>query len=84
MLDRQLLHRESGSTVAFHSSLICLDVSQAQITPRAIKAIGWRYYICFAVMSATNALTIYLFFPETKGVSLEGESFYKHLDQHGS
>ena len=36
---------------------------QAQITPRAIAAIGWRYYICFAVMSATNALTIYCFFP---------------------
>ncbi|KAJ9102870.1 hypothetical protein QFC19_004598 [Naganishia cerealis] len=43
----------------------------AQITPRAIKAIGWRYYICFAVMSATNAITIYCFFPETKGIPLE-------------
>ncbi|KAJ9092373.1 hypothetical protein QFC21_006875 [Naganishia friedmannii] len=35
----------------------------AQITPRAIKAIGWKYYICFSVMSFTNAVTIYLFFP---------------------
>ncbi|KAJ9113999.1 hypothetical protein QFC22_005817 [Naganishia vaughanmartiniae] len=43
----------------------------AQITPRAIKAIGWRYYICFSVMSFTNAITIYLLFPETKGVPLE-------------
>ena len=42
-----------------------------QVTPVALAAIGWRYYILFIVCDATNALFFYLFLPETKGVSLE-------------
>lgn len=61
----------AAPSLVLRSFLTSFDIPQAQITPRAIKAIGWRYYICFAVMSATNALTIYLFFPESKNIPLE-------------
>jgi hypothetical protein len=42
-----------------------------QVTPIALQAIGWRYYILFIVCDITNALFFYLFLPETKGVTLE-------------
>jgi hypothetical protein len=44
---------------------------QAQVSPTAFAAIGWKYYIVFAICGFTNALTIYLFFPESKGRTLE-------------
>jgi hypothetical protein len=42
-----------------------------QVTPVALKRIGWKYYILFVVCDVTNALFFYLFLPETKGVTLE-------------
>ncbi|KAG8982637.1 hypothetical protein FRB94_003367 [Tulasnella sp. JGI-2019a] len=42
-----------------------------QVSPIALQNIGWKYYIVFAVGGFTNALTVYLFFPETKGRTLE-------------
>jgi sugar porter (SP) family MFS transporter len=43
----------------------------AQVSPIALDNIGWRYYLVFVVCSFTNALTFYLFFPETAGRTLE-------------
>lgn len=40
-------------------------------TPVAIKTIGWQYYIVFAVIAACVPLSVYFFFPETKGRNLE-------------
>jgi hypothetical protein len=37
---------------------------------------GWKYYLVFAVCACSNALTIYLFFPETKGRTLEEMDAY--------
>lgn len=42
-----------------------------QVTPIALAAIGWRYYLLFIVCDVTNALFFYFFCPETKGLSLE-------------
>lgn len=42
-----------------------------QVTPVALKAIGWKYYILFIVCDVTNAVFFYFFLPETKGVTLE-------------
>ncbi|KAL3460763.1 general substrate transporter [Aspergillus heterothallicus] len=42
------------------------------ITPVALDTIGWRYYILYAVISACIPVTVYLFYPETMGRSLEG------------
>ncbi len=42
-----------------------------QVTPKALKSVGWKYYILFAVGGFTNALTFWLILPETKGRTLE-------------
>lgn len=42
-----------------------------QITPIALEAVGWRYYITFVVGNVTNALFFWAFLPETKKVPLE-------------
>ncbi|KAI0157378.1 sugar transporter [Xylariaceae sp. FL1272] len=49
----------------------------ADITPVAFVTIKWRYYIIYAVVGAFGVLVVTLFFPETKGLSLEdmGELF---------
>lgn len=41
------------------------------ITPVALDTIGWRYYVIYAVISACIPVTVYLFYPETMGRSLE-------------
>ncbi|KAL0579512.1 hypothetical protein V5O48_002505 [Marasmius crinis-equi] len=43
----------------------------AQVTPFAFAAVGWRYYLVFAILSHTNAAFIWSFFPETSGRRLE-------------
>jgi hypothetical protein len=47
-----------------------------QVSPIAFSSIGWRYYLVFTVCSLTNALTFYLFYPETKGRTLEAMDRY--------
>ena len=42
-----------------------------QVTPIAISAIGWRFYIIFIVCNLTSALFFWAFLPETKGLNLE-------------
>jgi hypothetical protein len=42
-----------------------------QVSPIAFTEIGWRYYLVFTVCSFSNALVFYLFYPETKGRTLE-------------
>lgn len=41
------------------------------VNPIALEAIGWKYYIVFAVILVIITVTIYFFYPETKGHSLE-------------
>ncbi|EPS27052.1 hypothetical protein PDE_01993 [Penicillium oxalicum 114-2] len=43
----------------------------AQVTPLGFATIEYRYYIIFAVLNAVIVPSIYFFFPETKGFSLE-------------
>ncbi|GAQ39483.1 hypothetical protein AtubIFM56815_007825 [Aspergillus tubingensis] len=43
----------------------------AMITPVAIDNIGYRYYIVYAIIGGIIPPIIYLFYPETKGRSLE-------------
>ena len=42
-----------------------------QVTPIAIAAIGWKFYIIFIVCNLTTALFFWAFLPETKGLNLE-------------
>jgi len=39
--------------------------------PTAMATLGYKYLIIYAVLCATYAVIIYLFFPETRGLSLE-------------
>ncbi|KAJ5713350.1 uncharacterized protein N7483_010531 [Penicillium malachiteum] len=43
----------------------------AEVTPVGFSSIGNKYYIIFAVINATIVPSVYFFFPETKGRSLE-------------
>lgn len=43
----------------------------AEVTPTAISNIGWRYYIVYAAINFFSFCVIYVFFPETKGRTLE-------------
>jgi hypothetical protein len=39
--------------------------------PTAIKNIGWRFFLIFIILNVLSAIAILLFFPDTKGKSLE-------------
>jgi hypothetical protein len=41
------------------------------ITPSALKNIGYKMYVIFAVFNAWFAITIWFCYPETKGKTLE-------------
>jgi sugar porter (SP) family MFS transporter len=43
----------------------------AQVTPVGFNSIGYQYYIIFAVLNAAIVPTVYIFFPETNGRTLE-------------
>lgn len=41
------------------------------VNPIALESIGWKYYIVFACILVVVFVTIYFYYPETKGYSLE-------------
>ena len=43
----------------------------AEVTPVGFANIEWRYYIVYACISAFGSIVFYVFYPETKGRSLE-------------
>jgi hypothetical protein len=42
-----------------------------EITPPALKNIGYKTYIIFAVFNIVNAIVVWCFYPETAGHTLE-------------
>lgn len=62
--------RSKGLSVDFalvYSSLVVLSF----VTPIALDAIGWRYYIVFCCVLAVSVVVNWFLLPETKGRSLE-------------
>lgn len=58
--------------MALQASTFCwTSILWAQSGPTAIATIGWRYFVIFAVLSATSSAVIYFYFPDTRGKSLE-------------
>ncbi|KAH6879481.1 sugar transporter [Thelonectria olida] len=51
------------------------------VNPIALEAIGWKYYIVFAVILVIVTVTIYFYYPETKGHSLEEMAVIFDKDQ---
>ncbi|KAI0205104.1 general substrate transporter [Astrocystis sublimbata] len=48
-----------------------LNLIFAQFSPQALDTIGFRYFYVFFVLNLVAALSYWLFFPETKGRTLE-------------
>ena len=42
-----------------------------QVTPIAMAAVGWRYYLLFVICNFTNAAFFWALLPETKKLPLE-------------
>ncbi|KAL7270831.1 hypothetical protein RUND412_006448 [Rhizina undulata] len=62
--------RGSGASMA----VVCywmFNFLVVMITPTALKNIGWRMYVMYAIFNAWFAITIYFFYPETKRKTLE-------------
>ena len=51
----------------FNAILILL----VQVTPLALDAISWRYFMIFLIMDVIFIIVFYFMYPETKGKTLE-------------
>ena len=59
-----------------------------EITPPALKNIGYKTYIIFAVLNVANAIIVWCFYPETGGIPLEAVDRIfvdtETIDKHGT
>ncbi|KAI1389533.1 general substrate transporter [Hypoxylon trugodes] len=62
--------RSKGVSLATMTSF-AFNTLIGQVTSIAVDAVGWQYFILFAVCNATNAVFFWLVLPETKRVPLE-------------
>ncbi|KAA8904824.1 putative MFS sugar transporter [Sphaerosporella brunnea] len=62
--------RSRGVSLATMASF-AMNTMIGQVTPVAMKKVGWRYYILFVICNCTNALFFWALLPETKKVPLE-------------
>ncbi|ORX39791.1 putative hexose carrier protein [Kockovaella imperatae] len=62
--------RQRGSAISTFCNWIT-NFAIVEMTPPALKNIGYKFYIIFAVINASFLPIIYIFYPETAGMSLE-------------
>ncbi|KAJ6028887.1 uncharacterized protein N7446_011775 [Penicillium canescens] len=62
--------RAIGSSISI-SGLFLASIIYTQSATSAFASIGWKYYLVFTITSALMVVCLALFFPETKGLSLE-------------
>jgi len=55
------------SYIGLHVTIIVL----VQVTPLAIAAISWRFFLIFVIASSIYIVIFYLIYPETRGKTLE-------------
>jgi len=61
-----------------------------QVTPIAIEAISWKYFMIFVICDIIFIIIFYLFFPETKNKTLEeiaaifGDDLAETLEEAGN
>lgn len=46
-------------------------IRKLQVTPMAVEAISWRYFLIFFICSCCFIVVFYFLYPETKGKTLE-------------
>ncbi|KAK2597881.1 hypothetical protein N8I77_012636 [Diaporthe amygdali] len=62
--------RSKGLAIEMVSVYSCLVIA-AFCNPIGLESIGWKYYIVFCCFLVFIAATVYFYFPETKGYTLE-------------
>jgi len=62
--------RALGTSVSTMANWAC-NVLISQISPIGLANLGYKFYIVFIVANTINGLVVWLFFPETKGKTLE-------------
>jgi sugar porter (SP) family MFS transporter len=62
--------RSIGTSVATCANW-AFNVCLSEVSPIAMNAIGWKFYIVFIVLNTLDGAAIYALFPETKGLTLE-------------
>ncbi|KAG9102692.1 hypothetical protein FRC06_001439 [Ceratobasidium sp. 370] len=62
--------RAMGTSVATMSNW-AVNVMISQVSPIGLHRLGWKFYLVFICTNVVNGLIVILFFPETKGKTLE-------------
>lgn len=62
--------RSRGLTVTLTTSVVAIFFNTF-VNPIALERIGWKYYIVFIVVLILLGLTVYFYYPETRGHTLE-------------
>ncbi|KAF4614243.1 hypothetical protein D9613_007735 [Agrocybe pediades] len=62
--------RAIGTSVATCSNW-AFNTLLAQVAPLGIAKVGWKFYMLFVTLNVVDFIAIALFFPETKGKTLE-------------
>lgn len=62
--------RAVGTSLSI-SGIFLASLIFTQAASSAFKAIAWRYYIVFTVLTFLMVILLWFFYPETKGLSLE-------------
>ncbi|RDW81182.1 sugar porter family MFS transporter [Aspergillus mulundensis] len=70
-----LTMRTKGAAIGAAINWI-LNFMVVEITPIGIQNLGWRFYIIWIVLNAAMVPTMYLFYPETAGRTLEDMDEY--------
>ncbi|KAL4804491.1 general substrate transporter [Aspergillus unguis] len=70
-----LTMRTKGAAIGAATNWI-LNFMVVEITPIGIQNLGWRFYIIWVALNAAMVPTMYLFYPETAGRTLEDMDAY--------
>ena len=62
--------RAKGLAIMFFSVNAALFFNN-YVNPVALAAIGWKYYLVYDIWLLFELVTVYLFYPETNGPTLE-------------
>jgi H+/Cl- antiporter ClcA len=62
--------RSRGLVVTLTTSVVAIFFNTF-VNPVALGSIGWKYYFVFVVMLVLLGITVYFFYPETRGHTLE-------------